>query len=143
MACRARRDIQTAVAFLTTRVKQPDENDWMKLRRTLKYLKGTIGLGLKLTVNNLGTLHHYVDASYAVHPDCKGHTGYIMTLGEGAVCSTSGKQKINGGSSTENELIGAHEKMPTVVWSKYFIKAQGHPVIWNVLFQDNNSAILL
>jgi hypothetical protein len=27
---RARRDIQTAVAFLTTRVKQPDEDDWGK-----------------------------------------------------------------------------------------------------------------
>ena len=25
---RARRDIQTAVAFLTTRVKEPDEDDW-------------------------------------------------------------------------------------------------------------------
>jgi hypothetical protein len=28
MATRARRDIQTAVAFLTTRVKSPDEDDW-------------------------------------------------------------------------------------------------------------------
>ena len=143
MACRARRDIQTAVAFLTTRVKQPDEDDWMKLRRALKYLKGTIGLRLKLTVKDLGTILHYVDASYAVHPDCKGHTGYMMTLGEGAVCSTSGKQKINGGSSTEDELIGAHDKMPTVVWSKFFIEAQGHPVLRNILFQDNKSAILL
>ena len=38
-----RRDIQTAVAFLTTttRVKKPDEDDWGKLKRVLKYLKGT------------------------------------------------------------------------------------------------------
>jgi hypothetical protein len=27
-ANRARRDIQTAVSFLTTRVKNPDEDDW-------------------------------------------------------------------------------------------------------------------
>ena len=33
MATRARRDIQTAVAFLTTRVKSPDEDDWGKLKR--------------------------------------------------------------------------------------------------------------
>jgi len=32
MATRARRDIQTAVAFLTTRVKSPDEDDWGKLK---------------------------------------------------------------------------------------------------------------
>jgi hypothetical protein len=41
MATRARRDIQTAVAFLTTRVKSPDEDDWGKLKRVLKYLNGT------------------------------------------------------------------------------------------------------
>ncbi len=33
---RCRWDIQTAVAFLTTRVKNPDEDDWIKLRRVLK-----------------------------------------------------------------------------------------------------------
>lgn len=38
---RARRDIQTAVSFLTTRVKCPDEDDWGKLKRVLRYLKGT------------------------------------------------------------------------------------------------------
>jgi hypothetical protein len=33
MATRTRRDIQTAVAFLTTRVKTPNEDDWGKLKR--------------------------------------------------------------------------------------------------------------
>jgi hypothetical protein len=33
---RVRRDIQTAVAFLTTCVKTPDEDDWGKLKRVLK-----------------------------------------------------------------------------------------------------------
>ena len=41
MLTRARRDIQMAVAFLTTRVKSPDENYWGKLKRVLKYLNGT------------------------------------------------------------------------------------------------------
>ncbi len=53
MATRARRDIQTAVAFLTTRVKSPDENHWGKLKRVLKYLNGTKYLKLRLTVDNL------------------------------------------------------------------------------------------
>jgi hypothetical protein len=38
MCTRARRDIQTAVAFPTTRVKEPDEDNWGKLKRVLKYL---------------------------------------------------------------------------------------------------------
>jgi len=53
---RARRDIQTAVSFLTTRVKQPDEDDWGKLRRVLKYLKGTRGLKLTLTANDMSVI---------------------------------------------------------------------------------------
>ena len=33
-----------------------------------------------------------MDASYAVHPDMKGHTGATMTLGKGTVTSLSTKQ---------------------------------------------------
>jgi len=40
-ANRARRDIQTAVSFLTTQVKAPDEDNWGKLVRVLKYINGT------------------------------------------------------------------------------------------------------
>jgi hypothetical protein len=39
-ANQAQRDIQTAVSFLTTRVRDPDEDDWKKLVHVLKYLKG-------------------------------------------------------------------------------------------------------
>jgi len=53
MATRARRDIQTAVAFLTTRVKSPDEDDWGKLKCMSNYLNGTKYLKLRLTVDNL------------------------------------------------------------------------------------------
>jgi hypothetical protein len=56
MAMRARRDIQTAVAFLTTRVKEPDEDNWGKLKGVLKYLNGTKYLRLTLSVDNLGVL---------------------------------------------------------------------------------------
>jgi hypothetical protein len=35
MAKRAHQDIQTTVAFLTTRVKKPDKDDWVKLKRAL------------------------------------------------------------------------------------------------------------
>ena len=52
---------QTAVAFLTTRVKSPDEDDWGKLKRVLKYLNGTKYLKLRLTVDNLSVLKWYVD----------------------------------------------------------------------------------
>jgi hypothetical protein len=46
LGCRARPDIQTAVAFLCTRVSCPDEDDWKKLGRCLRYLRGTVDLPL-------------------------------------------------------------------------------------------------
>jgi len=38
---RARPDMQEAVAFLTTQVKTPDTDDYKKLGKVLKYLRGT------------------------------------------------------------------------------------------------------
>jgi len=40
----ARPDIQTAVAFLCTRVKAPDIDDYKKLARVIRYLRHTINM---------------------------------------------------------------------------------------------------
>ena len=88
-----RRDIQTAVAFLSARVKEPDEDDWNKLKRLLKYLHGMLYLPLIPEIDNLNIIKRWVDASYATHPDCKGHTGAMMSLEKGQyqVCHESKK----------------------------------------------------
>ncbi len=75
---RCRRDIQTAVAFLTTRVKDPNEDDWIKLRRVLKYLHGTVYLSLTLDASEMTLIRWWVDASFAVHPDYRSHTGAVL-----------------------------------------------------------------
>jgi hypothetical protein len=80
MAKRARRNIKTAVAFLTTRVKAPDEDDWGKLKQVLQYLNRTKYLKLIISVSNLGILKWYVDGSHNVDWDRKGHAGAIFTL---------------------------------------------------------------
>ena len=49
----ARPDIQTAVAFLTTCVMAPDEDDYKKLARVMKYLRGTRTMPLTLESDNL------------------------------------------------------------------------------------------
>ena len=43
-----RKDAHTEIAFLTTRVRNPNEDDWDKLRRLLWYLKRKIKLPLIL-----------------------------------------------------------------------------------------------
>ncbi len=105
MATRVRRDIQTAVAFLMARVKNPDEDDWGKLKRVLKYLNGTKYLKLWLSVDNLGLLKWFIDVSHNTHWDCKGHGGAMFTMGRGATTSYSRQVKLNSRSSTETELL--------------------------------------
>ena len=84
MSTRARRDIQTALAFLTTKVKTPDEDNWEKLKRVLKYLNGTKYLKLKLSMEDLGLLKWYVDGSHNTHWDCKGCGGAMFYAGKGS-----------------------------------------------------------
>jgi hypothetical protein len=90
---RARPDVRTAVSFLCTRLQKPDRDDYKKLARAMKYLQGTVDLALTLSSDGRGMLAWWVDASYAVHPDMKGHTGGVLSMGQGAVYSTSTRQK--------------------------------------------------
>jgi hypothetical protein len=140
---RARPDIQTAIAFLCTRVKGPDMDDYKKLMRVMRYLRGTLDLPLTLEAGDTNTVQWWVDASYATHPDMKSHTGAGMTLGKGLVYGTSTRQKLVTRSSTEAELVGVHDALPQVLWTRYFLEGQGYKLDDNIMYQDNKSTILL
>jgi hypothetical protein len=140
---RARPDIQTAVSFLCTRVKKPDCDDYKKLARVIKYLRSTVNIPLTLEASSTHIMQWWVDASYAVHPDMKSHTGGILSLGKGAVYATSTRQKINTKSSTEAELVGVNDVLPQALWTKYFLKEQGYGCDECIINQDNTSAMLL
>ena len=92
---RARPDVQTAVAFLCTRVRAPDQDDYKKLTRMMQYLRATINMALTLEADNLHVIKWWADGSFAVHPDMRSHTGGCMTLGRGVIYGTSRRQKLN------------------------------------------------
>lgn len=141
---RARPDIQTAVAFLTTRVKLPDTDDWSKLGRVMKYLRGTFSMPLTLEADDLQLMKCWVDASYAVHPDMR-HTGGAASLGKGIIYGTSTRQKLVTRSSTEAELVGVHDVLPHAGSLDAILprEAQGYTVTDHIVHQDNKSTMLL
>ena len=128
---------------LCTRVKCPDEDDYKKLARVMKYLRRTRHLGLTLQGDDLQVMKWWVDAAFAVHPNLRSHTGGVGSLGRGATYSCSTKQKLNTTSSTEAELVGVNDVMPQVLWTRCFIEAQGCKISDCITYQDNKSAILL
>jgi hypothetical protein len=77
-------------------VQAPDEDDWGKLKRVLKYLKGTRYLKLTLSTDAMNfAIYWYIDGSHQIHKDCRGQTGSLVTFGAGAVASFLSKQKYN------------------------------------------------
>lgn len=140
---RARPDTQMTVGFLCSRVKEPDVDDWKKLKRFFQYLRGTKDLSLTLEAEEAMVAKWWIDASYAVHPDCRSHSGATFSLGKGTLYSGSHRQKLNSKSSTEAEVIAVDDFIGQVLWTQYFLQAQGYAVKKSVVYQDNQSAILL
>ena len=68
----ARPDIQPTIAFLTTKVRNPNKDDWKKLQRVLSYLDATINrVKIQLNTNNLNVFYCWVDTSYGTYPYLK------------------------------------------------------------------------
>lgn len=140
---RTRPDIATAVAFLTTRVSKPDISDYKKLKQCVQYLRATQDMPLTLSADSLNSIEWYVDASHGVHPDFRSHTGVVMTMGRGAAFSMSVRQKLNTKSSTESELVGVSDAGSAILWAREFLLGQGVDLRDSIVYQDNQSAILL
>lgn len=143
IAKRTRPDILTTVAFLSTRVQSPTKEDQEKLNRLLAYLNGTRDRSVTLGVNPGVQLVVYVDASYHVHPDMRSHGGIFLTLGRGPIFVKSFKHKLVAKSSTEAELIALAEATDIVAWMRYFLESIGYPQKPTVVYQDNQSTMMI
>jgi hypothetical protein len=140
-ALRVKPGALVAVSYLTTRVREPNEGDKMKLKRVLGYVKHTKGKGIKLGTGDITKLVAYVDASFGCHDDAKSHTGSCVKVGDGTVYARSTKQKIMTKDSTEAEIVGASDEVRKVICCNDFMIGQGQAMDTPVLMQDNKSAI--
>jgi hypothetical protein len=143
VSLRARMDLLLAIGLLCTRVSKSTKQDQAKLKRVLEYINETMDLEYTLGADDLEKIRTWVDASYAVHPDMKSHTGGVISFGTGGIVCKSTKQKLNTKSSTEAEVVGASDYLPNTIWVKMFLEAQGFAISSNIFEQDNESAIKL
>ena len=91
---RVRKDIHKNVSFLTTRVSSPYDYECQKLQQVLKYIISTMHMSLILILDYLNITTRWVDASYAMHPYFRSHTGAMMSLGWVLVASMSKRGKM-------------------------------------------------
>ncbi len=88
----ARLDGSTAIAFVTTRVRAPDIDDWRKLSYLMEYLRVDRLHPWILSSNGSKVLMWYVNVSFAVHLNMRSHTGGGLTMGKGFPFISSTKQ---------------------------------------------------
>ena len=109
----------------------------------MMYIRGTVDLPLTLSANGAGMLKCYVDGSYGVHPNIRGHSGGGLYTGTVFPISSSTKHKLNTISSTESDIVGVDDFRPSIIWTRNLLNAQDYDVTENIIFQDNKRAILL
>ena len=115
-------------------VREPDIDDWKKLRHCMRYLRSTLHMKWHLSADNLANLMWWIGGSCGVHWNSKGHTGSMMLMGKGAIVNMSRRHKLNVGSSTESELVSIADVLSVMIWCKYFMGAQGYTLDNNLLY---------
>ncbi|KAK4387640.1 Retrovirus-related Pol polyprotein from transposon TNT 1-94 [Sesamum angolense] len=99
-----RPDISFSVSKPARYTSCPDKTHWGALDRVLRYLKGTVSLAIHYG-RFPAVLEGYSDASWiAKNSGSNGCSGYVFTLGGGAVSWKSAKQTLITRSTFEAEL---------------------------------------
>ena len=104
-----RPDISFAMSVLSQHCENPTMRHWKGVLQVMRYVKGTINLALKLTNQRGNKFIAYSDASYNLHHDAKGQGGYVIYHNDNPVSYWSGKQRVNGLSSTDDEIFALNE----------------------------------
>ncbi|UYV67906.1 hypothetical protein LAZ67_5002464 [Cordylochernes scorpioides] len=109
LAVNTRPDIAYITSKLSQYSRQPKQMHWTAIKRLIRYLRGTIDLGVKFERGKTGILKSYTDASWSTTHDGKSYGGYVLKLGEATIDWKSSKQPLVALSTMEAEMIAACE----------------------------------
>lgn len=142
---KTRPDLTYAVNYESRSMENPNNKDLNNVKRTMRYLKGTLNSKIKYNKDEkLTKLEAYCDADYAGDKETRKSTsGYIMMYCGGPVHWCTRKQPIVALSSCEAEYISAAECCKEILYIKGLIEELIETNITINLNIDNQSAIRL
>ncbi|XP_047149161.1 secreted RxLR effector protein 161-like [Vigna umbellata] len=121
-----RPDLMYGVSLISRFMAQPTETHWSAIKRILRYLKGTTELGIFYKKEEDTTLMAYTNNDFAGDIDGrKSISGFIFSLGTGAVSWSSKKQPIVTLSTAESEYITAASCACQCIWIKRILDTIG------------------
>ncbi|CAL9005508.1 unnamed protein product [Prunus brigantina] len=139
-----RPDLSYAVNLVCQHLHQPRSNHLGAVKRILRYLKGTLDMGVWFTKGSLG-LQAFTDADWAACPiDRRSTSGWCIFLGSNLISWSAKKQPTVSRSSTEAEYRGLAMTAAELPYLSKLFKDIGFqlpslPLLWC----DNQSAIHL
>ena len=118
-----RPDIVYGVGLLSRYMERPKESHWVAAKRILRYIKGTIDLGLFYGYGNEAKLYGHSDSDWGGDQDeRKSTTGYVFYLGPTAFTWASKKQSIVALSSCEAEYVAASAAVCEAIWLRNLLE---------------------
>ena len=140
-ACRP--DISYCLRIAAKFNSKPCPEAWAWVKRILRYLKGTMGLGINFVGNMNGTIQTCTDSSHAGDPDTRRSISSVFIKYAGnLIYWKQAFQKIVSHSSTESELMALDLGARLTMHCKWKLDSLLGPSQTTVyIFVDNQSAL--
>jgi hypothetical protein len=142
-----RPDLAYSVCLVARYMERPTEIHVAAVKRIMRYIKGTISLGVLYSDEDNGKLllQGWTDSDYAGDSDDRKSTsGYVFKLGTGAISWCSKKQPIVTLSTTEAEFVAAASCSCQGVWLRNVLKHLNvNQMKCTIIWCDNSSSIKL
>ncbi|CAI0627471.1 unnamed protein product [Linum tenue] len=115
------------VCLLSMFMAKPTRLHMVAAKRVLRYLKGTLGYGIRYKAGAQNDrLLSYTDSDYAGDiNDRRSTSGYVFFLAGGPVSWASKKQPVMTLSTTEAEFVAAAYSAAQCIWMKRILKEMG------------------
>ncbi|KAG8474282.1 hypothetical protein CXB51_033938 [Gossypium anomalum] len=140
-----RPDLMHAVSLLSRFIHCCDISHFKAAKRILRYVKGTLKLGVMFKRENELKLIGYSDSDWeGFADDMRSTSGYFFTLGSGVFCWSSKKQQTVAQSTAEAEYIAATTAVNQASWlRKLLYDLNEEQVEATEIKVDNQSAVAI
>lgn len=121
-----RPDLQYAVNFVCQKMHAPPEYDFGLLKRILRYVKGTLHLGLHMKKDSSLTLSAFCDSDWAGYKVTRrSTTGFCTLLGPNIISWSAKRQETVSRSFTEAEYRALTATAQEITWMSLLLRDIG------------------
>ncbi|GKA70398.1 ribonuclease H-like domain-containing protein [Tanacetum coccineum] len=140
-----RPDLSYAVQQVCLYMHDPREPHFAALKRIMRYVQGTLELGLQLYASATTSLVGYTDADWAGCPSTRRSTsGYCVFLGDNLLSWSAKRQHTISRSSAEAEYRGVANVVAETAWIRNLLRELHSPLSTATLvYCDNVSAVYM